>query len=114
MSNCNIYKKSQILAKYHYNNSIRIPDLIGVMELGWTATTRIDGVSYKGNHGYDNDESDMFPFFAARGPKFINATDEIAPFDNIQVYSIMSAILGLKPAANNGSIDAINYVLINT
>jgi len=107
-------KKSQILPRYHYNNSIRIPDLIAVMELGWTATTRSIAVPYKGNHGYDNTESDMFPFFAARGPKFINATDELQPFDNIQVYSIMSAILGLTPAANNGSVNAINYVLVNT
>jgi len=114
MSNCSVYKKSQILPKYHYNNSIRIPDLIAVMELGWTATTRTAGVTLKGNHGYDNDESDMFPFFAARGPKFINATDEMLPFDNIQVYSIMSAILGITPAPNNGSVNAINYVLVNT
>jgi hypothetical protein len=53
-----IFKKEDIPEDYHYQNSIRIPPLVGIIEEGWSLTTsdsfpsqqsRFDG----GNHGYD-------------------------------------------------------------
>jgi hypothetical protein len=52
----------------------------------------------------------MRAIFIAHGEAFKKGR-VVAPFENIQVYNIMTRILGLKPAANDGNYRAAKAVL---
>ena len=52
----------------------------------------------------------MHPFFVAMGPGFREGA-EVTTFDNVDVYPLMCHLLGLHPAPNNGSLDAIRSLL---
>jgi len=52
----------------------------------------------------------MRAIFIAHGEAFKKGR-VVAPFENIQVYNIMTRILGLKPAANDGNYKAAKEVL---
>jgi hypothetical protein len=43
----------------------------------------------------------MWATFIADGPAFRHGT-VLPPFENIQVYNLLCAVLGLRPAPNDG------------
>lgn len=54
-----VYLKSQMLERFHYNNSIRITPIVGVADLGWSITYKALFQEHPeyfigGNHGFDN------------------------------------------------------------
>jgi predicted AlkP superfamily pyrophosphatase or phosphodiesterase len=104
-----VYRKAEMPARFHYSNSPRIAPLLVVPDEGWTLTTRARFVEQKakgreglrGGHGYDNELPSMRAIFVANGPAFKRGA-LIEPFENIQLYNLMSTILGLKPVLNDG------------
>lgn len=64
-----------------------------------------------GNHGYDNRYHDMQALFIAQGPNFQSTGDQVDTFANIHIYNLMSHILGVNPAANNGSFAVVQHLL---
>lgn len=59
-----------------------------------------------GMHGYDNEAYDMRASFLSQGPAFRSSEGEKAPWlKNVEVYGLISHILGLQPSVNNGTID---------
>jgi predicted AlkP superfamily pyrophosphatase or phosphodiesterase len=56
----------------------------------------------RGGHGYDNELPSMRAIFIAHGSAF-NKGVVIEPFENVQVYNVMTRILGLRPAPNDGN-----------
>jgi len=52
----------------------------------------------------------MRALFLARGPAFARGA-VVPPFQNIHVYDLVAHILGLTPAANDGSLDSTKAVL---
>jgi Type I phosphodiesterase / nucleotide pyrophosphatase len=97
--------------QWHFTATYRIAPIYLVPDLGWVFVPnkkafdadRDGDYLPRGIHGYDNDEPLMRSLFLARGPKF-NYPYEVAPFDNVEVYGMMSNILGIKPIANNGTL----------
>jgi predicted AlkP superfamily pyrophosphatase or phosphodiesterase len=106
-----VYRKAEMPARFHYSNSPRIAPLLVLPEEGWTVTTRakFDEMKAKdrknglrGGHGYDNELPSMRAIFIAHGLAFKKGA-VIEPFENVQVYIVMTRILGLRPAPNDGS-----------
>ena len=65
----------------------------------------------KGMHGYRPDKvHNMHPFFIAYGPAFKKATVS-DPFESVDIYPLMCAVLGITPAANNGSLERVKHIL---
>ena len=54
----------------------------------------------------------MRAIFLARGPDFKRGA-VVAPFQNIHLYSLLAHLLGLTPAANDGSLDSVQAVLVD-
>ena len=54
-----------------------------------------------GSHGYDARAKSMQGLFIAAGPR-IRSGVKVRPFENIHVYEFMCAVLGLRPATNDG------------
>ena len=108
------YRK-QDMARYHYRNHPRIPDIVAVADEGWLVTTRglpaIRSRLTRGAHGYPPDTPSMQAIFLARGPAFKNGIT-VPPFQNIHLYALLAHLLGVTPAPNDGSLDSVRSVLV--
>uniref|UniRef100_A0A672N7I3 Ectonucleotide pyrophosphatase/phosphodiesterase 7 n=1 Tax=Sinocyclocheilus grahami TaxID=75366 RepID=A0A672N7I3_SINGR len=71
------------------------------------------GCTNKGEHGYDNEDMDMKPFFRAVGPDF-HRNLLVGPFETVNVYPLMCYLLGIKPEINDGSLDNTQHMLISS
>ncbi|MEK6285377.1 MAG: ectonucleotide pyrophosphatase/phosphodiesterase [Acidobacteriota bacterium] len=116
-----VHRKAEMPARFHYSNSPRIAPLLVLPDEGWALTTRakfeemkaegrMDGL--RGGHGYDNELPSMRAIFIAHGSAFKKGA-VIEPFENVQVYNVMTRILGLTPAPNDGNDAVANEVLAN-
>lgn len=112
-----VYKKSEIPARFHYRNHRRIAPLVLITDDGWTIT-RSGGQSawrtrdHGGNHGFDNQLESMRATFIAHGPAFKSGV-LVEPFENIHLYSLMTHVLGLRPARNDGNLAEVRSLFRN-
>jgi predicted AlkP superfamily pyrophosphatase or phosphodiesterase len=106
-----VYRKAEMPARLHYSDSPRIAPLLVLPDEGWILLTRkrfeekkakgeMNGL--RGGHGYDNELPSMRAIFIAHGAAFKKGV-VIEPFENIHVYNLMTRILGLTPAPNDGN-----------
>jgi alkaline phosphatase D len=92
----------------HYGTNPRIPEVVLIAEPGWTAGLRAEPGRYsRGDHGYDWKCSDMQSIFYAEGPAFRKGFS-IDTLYNVDVYNIMTRILDLVPAPNDGDTGRIS------
>lgn len=110
-----VFRSDRAPAVWRYPDGPRVPPLVGVMEEGWVATTR-DALARRrnryngGDHGYDPAAPAMRALFVAAGPSFRQGLTA-EPFGNVHVYELLCAVLGLDPAANDGSLDSTRALL---
>ncbi len=120
MNGANCYRKAEFPARFHYQNSRRIAPVVCLAEDGWFLTSRdkFDAEkaraqavkNMKGAHGYDNNLESMRAIFVGHGAAFKKKI-AVEPFENVHVYNIMTKILGLTPAPNDGNMKAAQNVL---
>jgi len=91
------YLRDEVPARLHYRSDPRIGDVVVVMDEHWQIVTRIPQAA-GGTHGWDPQYPSMHGIFLAMGPG-IRAGSTIPPFENIQIYPLLTEILGLAPAA---------------
>ena len=100
-----IYLREEVPARFHYRDNPRIPPVLLFADEGWEITTRASQARRTkpeyGDHGYDNELISMGATFIAAGPAFRRGA-VIPPFENIEVYNLLCAVLGLRPAPNDG------------
>ncbi len=111
----NAYRKQDIPHRWHYRNNRRVAPIILVADDGWTITSKRGGNYWRrsdrgGNHGYDNESASMRALFVARGPAFRPGV-VLRPFENVNVYSLMTHLLSLTPASNDGTLGAFDGAL---
>lgn len=109
------YKKEDVPEYLHYSNNRRIAPIIGILDNGWSLTSREyfeENQSYfnGGTHGYDPLQPDMHAFFLGHGPAFKNGVT-IPAFENIHIYNLMTEILDIEPVVTDGNISVFNEVL---
>ena len=104
-----VYKNADLPAKYGLAGHPRLPAVVGIADEGWFVTSKRDvdrwgsheGHAPGGTHGYDPQMRSMHGLFIAAGPR-LQAGMTVPPFENIHVYELMCALLGLQPATNDG------------
>ncbi|XP_060760336.1 venom phosphodiesterase 1 [Neoarius graeffei] len=106
------YLKPYLPKRFHYAHSRRIEDVNVLVDSLWLFESYPGSLSFcsRGDHGYDNDHSNMQAMFLSYGPKF-NFQTEVEPFSNIELYNLMCDILEITPAPNNGSHGSLNHML---
>jgi len=114
--NLTVYRKGEIPARFHYNDHPRVTSIVAIADEGWTITTRSqlnlrradqpDGAT----HGWDPELVSMGALFVAAGPAFREGMT-IPRVRAIDLYALMTHILGLRPAPNSGALDSIRTVL---
>ncbi|XP_069126683.1 uncharacterized protein [Argopecten irradians] len=96
--------------RHHYFNNPRIGDIILDLQAKWTVSRKKSSFCLQGNHGYDNLYKSMQALFLAHGPGFkVNYTTK--PFENIELYNMMSDLLHIKPSPNNGTTGTLDDML---
>jgi predicted AlkP superfamily pyrophosphatase or phosphodiesterase len=65
----------------------------------------------KGSHGYPGDVPEMAALFVAHGPAFRRGV-VIPDFDNVNVYPLLAALLGVKAERNDGDLAVLASALI--
>ena len=111
-----IWNREAIPDRFHYRDNRRIPPLVALADPGWSiAMTRRELADHPerfrgGAHGYDDTVAVMRAIFLAQGPRFKSGV-QVPPFRNVHVYDLIAGILGLTPAANDGSRDSTMMLL---
>jgi predicted AlkP superfamily pyrophosphatase or phosphodiesterase len=110
------WKKSDIPPRLHYGTNPRIPPLLCLADSGWLIDTQtyLDDPNHHishGEHGYDNDDPAMRALFVAHGPAFGRGL--IVPeFDNVDIYPLLTRVLHIRPAPNDGDFSAVAPMLV--
>ena len=101
-----VWLRDETPAHYHFRGNPRIPDVVLLADDHWNIESRTGWpkrvLTYnKGNHGWDPATPNMGALFIAHGPSFRSGV-EIPGVENIHLYNLLCAALGLKPAPNDG------------
>ena len=96
------YLRQELPERYHFRNTPRGGDIVIVMDEGWMMATSIinRGLIQQewGEHGWDPDLPSMKAIFLISGPG-IRKGATIPEVQNVDVYPLMTELLGLRPAA---------------
>ena len=101
------YLRAELPERYHYASNPRAGDVIVVMDEGWTLKRSYDVRTVVrpvwGTHGWDPELPSMRSIFLATGPT-IRAGHRIEDVRNVDVYPLMTELLGLEmPAGVDGN-----------
>lgn len=104
-----VWKKEDVPSYLHYGTNANIADIVALPDPGWVISDY--NTVIPGNHGYDPQVSDMHVMFRAAGPDFKQGYTMPHPFRNVNVYALLSHLLGITPAPNDGDLSAISDLL---
>jgi len=101
-----VWLRDETPERFHFRGNPRIPDVVMLADEHWNFETRTGWPNRartynKGNHGWDPATPNMGALFIAHGPSFQRGV-EIPDVENIQVYNLLCAALGIEPAPNDG------------
>jgi predicted AlkP superfamily pyrophosphatase or phosphodiesterase len=113
-----VYRRDELPPEYGLTGHSRLPAVIGVADEGWYITSKREVARWGqpdrhapgGTHGYDPRLKSMHGLFIASGPRFRSGL-VVKPFENIHVYELMCAVLGITPAKNDGDPAATRDML---
>ncbi len=107
------YLASDAPASWRIDDNPRFPDVILMPEMGYAVLSSIDKNRKitPGDHGWAPESPAMHGFFIASGPN-IKPGISLGPVSMVDVYPLMTAILGLDaPAGIDGDADKLGKIL---
>ncbi|MFA5648254.1 MAG: ectonucleotide pyrophosphatase/phosphodiesterase [Bacteroidales bacterium] len=111
--NLKVWERHEVPKRLHYGSNPRIQDVIIEAEAGYSVGLSNDSSRYVGGaHGYDNENPDMHGIFFAQGPSFKKGYTSKS-FINTNIYNIITHILNLQPAKNDGNWDDVKDIFKN-
>ncbi|KAM0974838.1 uncharacterized protein LOC126605085 [Malus sylvestris] len=110
--NLRVYLKEELPSRLHYAASDRITPIVGLVEEGFKVEqTRTKQRECGGAHGYDNAFFSMRTIFVGHGPQFERGR-KVPSFENVHIYNLVTTILNIQGAPNNGSVSFPKSVLL--
>ncbi|XP_047308585.1 ectonucleotide pyrophosphatase/phosphodiesterase family member 3-like [Impatiens glandulifera] len=107
-----VYLKEELPKRLHYSDSYRIPAIIGLVGEGFKVEQKQSFVKEcGGTHGYDNTLFSMRTIFIGHGPQF-GRGKKVQSFENVEVYNLVTSILNIQGAGNNGSLEFPRSVIL--
>lgn len=109
-----VYRRENMPARFHYTDNPRIPPVVLVADEGWYINRRpLDPAKNfeHATHGFDPELESMGATFIAYGPAFRHGVT-LPPTENVNIYNLLCATLGLTPAANDGDDTLAREVLL--
>ncbi|KAJ9688168.1 hypothetical protein PVL29_014076 [Vitis rotundifolia] len=112
--NLRVFLKEELPSRLHYVASDRIPPIIGLVEEGFKVEQkRSKRQECGGAHGYDNAFFSMRTIFIGHGPEFARG-QKIPSFENVQIYNLVTSILKIQGAPNNGTQSFPQSILLSS
>lgn len=112
-NNLRMYLKEDLPSRLHYASSDRIPPIIGLIGEGFKVEKKkTKHQECGGSHGYDNAFFSMRSIFIGHGPQFARGK-KIPSFENVEIYNLVTSILKIKGAPNNGSTSFAESVILS-
>ena len=110
-----VYLRDETPENFHYRGNPRIPDVVLACDDHWNIESKVGWPAraptyYRATHGWDPATPNMGALFIANGPAFRHHV-EIPDVDNVDVYNLLCATLGIKPAANDGGEALVHAAL---
>ena len=101
------WQKDDIPARLAYGSNPRVAEILCLAEAGWTIRRGAPPEEMSGGtHGWDNEDPQMQALFIAAGPR-ISATTPVRNLENVDVYALLAALVGVAPQPNDGDGDAL-------
>jgi len=109
------WDKTRIPKRFNYGSNARVPQMICLADVGWRISTteqvgKQKGEPHVGEHGYDIADPTMQAVFVAHGPAFQNGV-RYHDFPNVDVYPLMTQLLGIPARFNDGSFKDVQDML---
>ncbi|MFV1980284.1 MAG: ectonucleotide pyrophosphatase/phosphodiesterase, partial [Rhodothermia bacterium] len=110
-----VFRRGSIPERFHLDGNRRTPPIIGVVETGWSVSTRSWAEDRKdpfsgGGHGYDNEDPNMTGIFIASGPAFASRVS-VQTLNAVDVYNLLAISIGVEPAPNDGDVSMLVRIL---
>lgn len=106
-----VWHKANMPTRYHYGTNPRVGELVVLPDPGTMLHFREHSTpSLGGAHGYDNFHPDMQAIFYATGPAF-KKNYQHKPLPNVNLYPLITTLLGIKPAPHDGDIALVQNLL---
>ena len=110
-----VYRKEDIPDSLHFDDHRRIPSIMAIADPGWVITDSDMLEDHPewlrgGTHGYLPSARLMHGLFIGHGPAF-RAGYTAPQFENIHLYELMTALLNLDPAPNDGALEEVLTML---
>ncbi len=108
-----VWKHGEVPPELNYGHNPRTLDIIVAADSAWSInwTPVPDHYNSGGTHGYDVRQLDMQAIFYATGPAF--RKNYVHPkFDNVDLYPLMTHILGIEPEETDGSLEKVKGMLV--
>ena len=113
-----VYRRAEIPAVYGLAGHPRLSPIVGIADEGWYITSRTETQRWDrherntpgGTHGYDARAKSMQGLFIATGPRLRSGV-VVKPFENIHVYNLMCAVIGIQPSPNDGDFAVVKDML---
>lgn len=107
-----VFLKEDLPERLHYHGSDRIPPIIGLVEEGFKVEQKgSKRMECGGAHGYDNAFFSMRSIFIGHGPQFARGR-KVPSFENVEIYNLITSILNIDGAPNNGSASFPSSILL--
>lgn len=95
------WRKEALPERLHYGTNARVPAIVCLAEAGWTLTAGPPRYPVEGgDHGGDNDDPQLRAVFVAAGPR-ITRTGQVPEVDNVDVYPLVMALIGVASLPND-------------
>jgi predicted AlkP superfamily pyrophosphatase or phosphodiesterase len=104
-----VYHRADLPARFHYDSTPRLAPIVALADEGWLVTTHARARTApppRGMHGYDPELPSMRALFLARGPSFRPGL-VVPAFENVHLYPLLAALLGVRPAPADGRLDSL-------
>jgi predicted AlkP superfamily pyrophosphatase or phosphodiesterase len=116
--NLHVYQRHEVPAEYGLANHPRLEAIIGIADDGWHITSKTEVARWSepgrappgGTHGYAASAQSMQGLFIAAGPRLQRGL-VFKPFENIHLYHLMCAMLGVEPSHNDGDLAVVRDML---
>jgi len=110
-----VYLRADVPARFRYNEGERISPIILIADVHWNIESKLgwpkrQPTYSRGTHGWDPATPDMGALFIANGPAYCQGL-RIGAVENIHIYNLLCATLGLTPAPNDGDDRLVRAVL---
>lgn len=110
------FRREELPRRFGLTENPRVPPVWILPEAGWHVV-RAGAFNAKkdnymrGEHGYDPAVPDMHGILIVHGPAFRSGGLEAPAAENIHIYNLLCAAVGLQPAANDGDDRLVRALL---